>query len=53
MQCAQAVYYMVSQVPPGSVTSIKCLTDLLDSGYMAVGRALRKSPITPISPDLY
>jgi alkylated DNA nucleotide flippase Atl1 len=47
MQCAQAVYYMVSQVPPGSFTSIKRLTALFNSGETAVGHTLRKFHTLP------
>jgi alkylated DNA nucleotide flippase Atl1 len=39
----QAVYYMVSQVPPGHFTGITTISDLLHSGASNVGSALRKT----------
>jgi hypothetical protein len=38
------VYYLVSQVPSGSFTSIKNITDILDSRGSWIGRALCKTP---------
>jgi methylated-DNA-[protein]-cysteine S-methyltransferase len=47
---SQKVYQLCSQIPPGQVSTYKCLARFLRSSPRAVGQALAKNPLAPQVP---